>query len=496
MLHGNIPCSPGPDLAKGYTEQAARGQINSDWAETSATSKAFIKNKPTLGALASKDSIAYSEITGTPPEQDLSGLATKSELQTGLAGKANESHTHPISQITNLQASLDAKTNDADLQVDLTAIRESITNVSSKVDGIGDTLSPTYAKKQAILDACDKALNGTNPVNTVDPTFINQLAEKLSKLGTIRPLGFHYLHPYGTVPADSIICNGATYSRALYKDFFDYITTQGWVKTEAEWREIAIRYNGFCPFYSDGDGSTNFRTPAFAPYQQVAINNASVGKYHQAGIPNIVGEHNGSPWISKGSGCFKVLSTKATVPVGEGNSRNNVSFDASLYNPIYGRSDTVQPESHEWLMCVVAYGVATNVGSVDIQNVMSAVNAVQANLTDIQVEIDHMPHPSDYVTQMWRRETQWYRRWDSGWIEQGGRLDLRVWTGGYDPNRTFSLPTAFSNATYTTVVTGEGGSGWGTIRVVSQTTSSVTVTGTGSSTDDYVSYVHFYCSGY
>ena len=66
-------------------------------------------------------------------------------------------------------------------------------------------------------------------------TFLNQLAEKLSKLGTVRPLGFHYLHPYGTVPADSIICNGATYSRALYKDFFDYITAQGWVKTETEW---------------------------------------------------------------------------------------------------------------------------------------------------------------------------------------------------------------------------------------------------------------------
>lgn len=170
------------DLAKGYAEDAASGQLNADWEVTDPKSKAFIKNKPTLGALASKDSIAYSEITGTPPEQDLSGLATKTELQTGLAGKANashthtsadvtdlnvtisnalkpyattntvnaelakkanETHTHPISQITNLQASLDAKTNDATLQVHLTAIRESINNVSSKVDGIGDTLSPT-----------------------------------------------------------------------------------------------------------------------------------------------------------------------------------------------------------------------------------------------------------------------------------------------------------------------------------------------------------------
>lgn len=90
------------DLAKGYANQAASGQMNADWNETVSTSKAFIKNKPTLGALASKDSIAYSEITGTPPEQDLSGLATKNELQTGLAGKANSSHTHTVSQITDM----------------------------------------------------------------------------------------------------------------------------------------------------------------------------------------------------------------------------------------------------------------------------------------------------------------------------------------------------------------------------------------------------------
>lgn len=227
------------DLAKGYANQAASGQINADWNETVSTSKAFIKNKPTLGALASKDSIAYSEITGTPPEQDLSGLATKKELQTGLAGKANashthtsasitdlsttlapyattavmntelakrapvshthttaqvtgldtalagkapKSHTHTIANVTNLQTALDAKANDADLQVDLTAIRKSISNVSSKVDGIGDTLSPTYAKKQGILDACDKALNGANPVHAGDPT----LDDIKSALATIQ----------------------------------------------------------------------------------------------------------------------------------------------------------------------------------------------------------------------------------------------------------------------------------------------------------------------
>lgn len=81
-------------------------------------------------------------------ETDVTGL------DTALAGKAPMSHTHTIANVTGLQ-------------VDLTAIRESITNVSSKVDGIGDT---PYAKKQGILDACDKALNGANPVHAGDPT--------------------------------------------------------------------------------------------------------------------------------------------------------------------------------------------------------------------------------------------------------------------------------------------------------------------------------------
>lgn len=420
--------------AEQYADHATAGQLQADWKQADSTKKDFIKNKPTLGTLSAKNSLAYSELTGVPTSFTPS------------------SHTHPISQVTNLQATLDAKTNDATLQVDLTAIRESITNVSSKVDGIGDTLSPTYAKKQAILDACDKALNGTNPVNAGDPTFINQLAEKLSKLGTVRPLGFHYLHPYGTVPADSIICNGATYSRALYKDFFDYITTQGWVKTETEWQGIATRDNGFCPFYSSGDGSTNFRTPKFAPYQQIALASALAGKYHQAGLPNITGSvsvSGGEEDLSRTSGTFvsrgalTASSAATTSWTGyenvSGRYWSELSISASNSDKTYGRSSTVQPESHEWVMCVVAYGVATNVGSVDIQNVMSAVNAVQANLTQIESDIAQIPQPRTYVTETWSSGTEWYRVWSDGFIEQGGH--------GTGSTCTFSKP--FSNENYT-----------------------------------------------
>ena len=152
------------DLAKQYADQAVAGQLQADWAQTNSTKNDFIKNKPTLGTLSAKNSLAYSELTGVP------------------SSFTPSSHTHPISQITNLQATLDAKTNDATLQVDLTKIRQSITAVSSKVDGIGDTLSPTYAKKQTILDACDQAMNGVTPVHAGDPT----LDDIKSALATIQ----------------------------------------------------------------------------------------------------------------------------------------------------------------------------------------------------------------------------------------------------------------------------------------------------------------------
>lgn len=315
-----------------------------------------------------------------------------------------------------------------------------------------------------------------------DQTFLNQLAEKLSKLGTVRPLGFHYLHPYGTVPADSIICNGATYSRALYKDFFDYITAQGWVKTEAEWQEIATRDNGFCPFYSDGDGSTNFRTPRFAPYQQIAIASGNAGTYHQAGVPNITGTF-GVRGIEPSASAVKLTGAfflDADFPYtdpysGHGalSTKGGIGFSAREANKVYGASDTVQPESHEWVVCVVAYGIATNVGSVDIQNVMSAVNAVQAQVGEI-------PTPKAYVTETHVSGTQGYRVWSDGFIEQWGKVTV----SGEDSNNTLTFQKPFKNANYNIQ-----SMSWGISDrhacVVSKTATSVTIKAWNNDNDWY-----------
>ena len=130
------------ERARQYADQMATGQVQADWAETSATSKAFILNKPTLGALASKNSIAYSEITGTPPAQDLSGLATKNELQTGLEGKANTKHTHTVAEITNLNSTLSGYVTTATLTDELAKkANASHTHTTAQVTGLDTALA-------------------------------------------------------------------------------------------------------------------------------------------------------------------------------------------------------------------------------------------------------------------------------------------------------------------------------------------------------------------
>ena len=75
------------DRAQEAAQNAAAGQIQSDWNQADTGAKDYIKNKPVLGALASKDSLNYTQIQGTPPAPDLSSYATKTELTSGLGAK-------------------------------------------------------------------------------------------------------------------------------------------------------------------------------------------------------------------------------------------------------------------------------------------------------------------------------------------------------------------------------------------------------------------------
>lgn len=270
-----------------------------------------------------------------------------------------------------------------------------------------------------------------------------------SDIKSTLPMGHLFAWPYQTPPDGAIQCNGATYDRSLYKDFFAYATSKGWVKTESEWQNIARSNGGFCPYYSQGNGSTTFRTPKFAPFMQVAIASGDVGKYHVAGLPNITGRSDLGGIYTHVSFDGAILTEKnvgnatgATHVGAGGDQRVKITFNASNSNSIYGRSSTVQPESLNWMICVVVAGQATNIGSVDVGNVMSAVAQVQASVS--AVEAKPILNAKAYITETWSNDTSWYRKYSDGWIEQGGE-----YTKERDTNITVTFPVAFKDTNYT-----------------------------------------------
>lgn len=234
--------------------------------------------------------------------------------------------------------------------------------------------------------------NGTDVPKAITP---KQLKEATKYLGGGLPLGHLFAWPFQTPPDGAIQCNGATYNRSLYKDFFAYATEKGWVKTESEWQSIASANGGYCPYYSQGNGSTTFRTPKFAPFMQVAIASANVGTYHREGLPEIAGTisaQSSDDSKNENTGGFYTLK-KGRIDGGSSGGTDyaiKVGFKASGSNAIYGRSSTVQPKSNEWMICVVVAGQATNIGSVDVGNVMSAVAQVQAQVGNIPTAIGNI----------------------------------------------------------------------------------------------------------
>lgn len=320
-------------------------------------------------------------------------------------------------------------TNDNSLKIASTSWVK--TKVDNAIDGVNTQVTQVDSKAST-------ALQTANTANS-------KAEEALNKTGL--PLGHIYLWPFSTPPDGSIQINGSTYSRELYSDLWALIQEKNWYKPESEWQQIASANGGYCPWYSDGDGSTTFRTPKFAPYQKIALASGDAGKYYEAGLPNITGrivnDYTYHAFIvGTMSGALSATRVnKQYLNAGSGSndySLSSISFNASYSNSIYGNSTTVQPESHDWIICAVAFGTATNVGSVDVANVMSAVGQVQAN-PNLQ--------GTAHVVESWKSSdgSSWYRKYSDGWIEQGGITSTEA------TNQLITFPCVFNSKNYNIV---------------------------------------------
>jgi hypothetical protein len=156
----------------------------------------------------------------------------------------------------------------------------------------------------------------------------------------------------GTIQDGWLECDGRAVSRTMFPDLFEAIGTT----------------------YGAGDGSTTFNLPNYSD-GKFPEGSTVAGVVKQPGLPNITGTSGyglGCPSTSNGdTGCF-AKSTDRNVSFQSYDSEFKLNFDASLSNPIYGASNTVQPYSLTCRYIIKAYdGVTPTPAEADISEMLT-----------------------------------------------------------------------------------------------------------------------------
>lgn len=98
---------------------------------------------------------------------------------------------------------------------------------------------------------------------------------------------------------------------------------------------------------------------------------SKVGKYQEAGLPNITGRAGDN--LKNAEGAFYTIADDQGYPASNG-STNSTGFDASLSNSIYGNSDTVTPSATNQLLYIVVGNTEVESAATDITDVTTTEN--------------------------------------------------------------------------------------------------------------------------
>ena len=209
-------------------------------------------------------------------------------------------------------------------------------------------------------------------------SFKADLESYFRKMAGITPVG-HLWFGFDpkSKPAGVQLYSGQLLARAAYMTHYTFVTTHRTILTEDEWQAY-VTANGFCPYYSSGDGSTTYRMPLIKNvHPQFVAAIAEAGQYIEAGLPNItgtigrVGNTNGTIIKNGTKDAFSVSSEYKGAYAGGGaratGEEVTLSFNASNSNSIYGNSDTVQPPSLTFLIGEYVYSSVAPIGTTNIE---------------------------------------------------------------------------------------------------------------------------------
>lgn len=246
--------------------------------------------------------------------------------------------------------------------------------------------------------------------------------------------------------------------KTLFPDLYNFVKAHSELQVTKAQYDSAIATYGECPKYvvDENTAQTSLRLPKLANYIKMANSTEGITQ-KGAGLPNITGDGGDPRTLTNAeergtlSGAFYAKTSSTS---GYGNTNNNsfnrwaLMFDASKSNAIYGASDTVQPAHTTLYPWISAYTSAIPASTAQAAEFTGALSGkANTDLSNVLANIDYV------VESVVNTDGSWYRKYKSGWLEQGGK-SAAVAGGG---STIVTFPKAFANTTYTVLAQVCGG---------------------------------------
>jgi hypothetical protein len=246
-------------------------------------------------------------------------------------------------------------------------------------------------------------------------------------------IGEIFAYPGAVAPEGAYSLRGQTIQGcdSLYPQFWEWLNTARIRTVTTEQYEKELSETGVCGGFVINSVSGSVRLPHIVNGTLWGSDGSTIGASVGAGLPNITGSFSlGPAAAANADGAF--YNTNADISgSGDWDTDKKVNFDASRSSSIYGNSETVQPPAIRVNWCIQVFNAATALSKQESAQLASKMQ------TKAQTDLANVDSNIDYVVESWRAEdgSSWYRKYRSGWIEQGGSLFISNYN-----DMTFATP--------------------------------------------------------
>lgn len=250
------------------------------------------------------------------------------------------------------------------------------------------------------------------------------------------------------VPNGGAWCDGAEYTQAMFPDIYQMLVDGKIQSTTYQNFTSSVSTNGSCGFFALDTANERFKVPLLKDVYIKAGQAPSI--FGVESLPNIKGamENNGAIRSrapqngNKFSGAFyRKLTQNNSISGSSGNVDEcyALGFDASRSSSTYRNNAKVNPDHVVYRAYVVLYAAAAEASVAQAAEFINGLaNKANTDLSNVSSNIDYI------VESKVNSDGSWYRKYKSGWLEQGG-IGLTV---SVDGTKTVTLIKPFKDTKY------------------------------------------------